>query len=471
MDAAIKVFRTLCIFLYCFPEGRSLRLHQPVVLNDGPSLGEDLALADRQGAESITVHGGWEETGPIIDEFLTPRFEWRVKSWKSDHQVLERTAKNTWEMFRTLDKTQFSAKPSEHHCNATISVSGQFVGAALQADLSAGLMFWLQRHCCSRAFSPMWADRRNDSNKINKYLAKISEPFCIRTSSPTRVQDCYFLPVSSCHLGAEQWERIRGSLQPFGRLRDLVIEYNEVEAPPKKAPTWANQVDPRVLFGMMFFRQNSRTRIDVARREFLWRKSNPLWPSEDQKRACAAVHIRHGDKLTPFWMKAHRTIQTGFNRTLDDYLDEALAMMRPERLRGQSASELHLPLVFVMSDDADIIHQARNTTRANTFHVSGSHRLDSLSEVLKKGTKGQFKYAVVDSGDMLAWLLSIRLMSMCDFFVGNLESGFTSFIYSSICERRGGHCPKAITMGPLARNHRLFDVQINFPQIVKRAKR
>eukprot|EP00747_Dinoflagellata_sp_TGD_P116179 gnl/TRDRNA2_/TRDRNA2_172311_c0_seq1.p1 gnl/TRDRNA2_/TRDRNA2_172311_c0~~gnl/TRDRNA2_/TRDRNA2_172311_c0_seq1.p1 ORF type:complete len:479 (-),score=18.77 gnl/TRDRNA2_/TRDRNA2_172311_c0_seq1:142-1527(-) len=461
MDAAIKVFRTLCIFLYCFPEFRSLRLYKPLVLHHGITLGADLATADRQGAESIMVQGGWEETGPIIDEFLTPRFEWRVKSWKSDHQVLERTAKNTWEMFRTLDKAQFSSGPSDHHCNASIAISGQFVGAALQADLVSGLSVWLQRHCCSRAFSPMWVDRKGDT--ANAYLAKMSEPFCNRTRSPTRVQDCYFLPVSSCHIGTEQWDRIKSSLEACGRLRNLVIEYNEAD----KKPGWAFQVDAKVLFGMMFFRQNSRTRIEIAHREIQWRRSNPLWPSEHQERACAAVHIRHGDKLTPFWMTAHRTIKGGFNRTLDDYLDEALAMMTGSGFDSKD----QLPLVFVMSDDADIIHQARNTTRANTFHVSGSHRLDSLSEVLKKGTKGQFKYAVVDSGDMLAWLLSIRLMSLCDFFVGNFESGFTEFIYSSICERRGGHCPLATTMGPQVRNYRVFDTHINFPQIVKRAQR
>eukprot|EP00747_Dinoflagellata_sp_TGD_P133334 gnl/TRDRNA2_/TRDRNA2_175180_c0_seq10.p1 gnl/TRDRNA2_/TRDRNA2_175180_c0~~gnl/TRDRNA2_/TRDRNA2_175180_c0_seq10.p1 ORF type:complete len:299 (-),score=20.46 gnl/TRDRNA2_/TRDRNA2_175180_c0_seq10:209-1105(-) len=278
-------------------------------------------------------------------------------------------------------------------------------------------------------------------------------------------------------MGIKQWERIRHGLDDSGRSRDLEIEYDA----RAKEPEWLNQVDMKVLFGSLFYRQNSRTRTEVARREIMWRKSNPLWPSEDNRRPCAAIHARHGDKLLPYWINAAHTVESGYNRTFDEYLDEALELMRA--FGSPSTRQDPLPLVFVMSDDADIMERAAKSTRAHTFHVDPGHLLHSLKEELSWGTAANWLlnkigkdaplvdwgYKEVSSEDMLAWLVSIRLMSTCDYFVGNIDSGFTSYIYASICEQRLGNCPRATTLGLIERQDPIFNVDIKLPRVVKPA--
>merc|ERR1719473_1269019 len=96
----------------------------------------------------------------------------------------------------------------------------------------------------------------------------------------------------------------------------------------------------------------------------------------------------------------------GFNRSFDDYLDEALNLLQKATGVNVGAEAR----VFVMSDDADIIEASMKTKRATTFHVD--EKIKRLSEVLNSEAK-DFGYGTAGSEDMLQWLLAIRLMSAC----------------------------------------------------------
>merc|ERR1712203_830913 len=109
------------------------------------------------------------------------------------------------------------------------------------------------------------------------------------------MQDCFFLPVTSCKMGAAQWDRIRLDLR-VRELTDVRIDLLNLRAPR------VDERDLNVLFHMLFFRQNAGTRNEVMRREIAWRAQNPSWPKPESAAAkvCAALHVRHGDKLTPY---------------------------------------------------------------------------------------------------------------------------------------------------------------------------
>jgi hypothetical protein len=165
-------------------------------------------------------------------------------------------------------------------------------------------------------------------------------------------------------------------------------------------------------------------------------------------------------------MDAHHTMDQGFNRSFDDYLDEALNLLQKTTGANVGAEAR----VMVMSDDADIIEASMNTKRATTFHVDQA--IQSLSETLQTNdtnSSGLFTYGSSGSKDMFQWLLTIRLMSVCDVFVGNLISGFAKFVYHGLCEQRQGNCPTAVTLGCGSVRSEEFNVSISQPSVVQRA--
>jgi hypothetical protein len=286
-------------------------------------------------------------------------------------------------------------------------------------------------------------------------------------------------------VGAQQWERIRKQVDGAGRLTNVTIDraISDVTIDRAISDVTVDRAirrkekdgdDLAILWNMLFFRQNARTRSEIDRREIAWRIENPSWPAmplsySEQRNAsvtCAAVHIRHGDKLTPFWMHAHHTMHQGFNRTFDDYLDEALDLLQKTTGVNVGAEAR----VMVMSDDADIIEASMKTKRATTFHVDQA--IQSLSETLQTSDKNSshlFSYSSSGSEDMLQWLLTIRLMSACDVFVGNLISGFAKFVYHGLCEQRQGNCPKAVTLGCGSVRSEEFNASISQPSVVQRS--
>jgi len=426
-------------------------------------------LLDKAGTcdQGMEIHGAVEQFGDEIDDFLTPFTEWRVTHTSKDRVVLRLVPPNLMPLFEEINSVQFA--PRKNTCDGVVSASGQWIGAATQGDLKHAFMDWYNGKK-EKPFVPIWMPPLMPANESFQYL----QPFCNLTSSPANRQECFFLPTSNCMMGAQQWERIRTQVDAAGRLHEVTIEKPSRKSKNAKL----GQASLSSLWSMLFFRQNARTRSEIARREFAWRAQNPSWPAipmsySEQPVAsvtCAAMHIRRGDKLTPFWMKAHHTINQGFNRTLDDYLDEALNLLQSTTGVNVGAKAR----VIVMSDDADIIEAAKKTKRATTFHVDQA--IQSVTDTLQKtgdvNSADLFgkSYGGSGSEDMLQWLLTLRLMSACDVFVGNLLSGFTRFVYHELCEQRRGNCPKAVTLGCGNDTDPVFNVSISQPSLVEPAE-
>jgi len=424
-------------------------------------LTHNLIQKSQKCGKGMKVHGAIQQFGDEIDEFLIPFTQWCVTHTSNNNAVLRPLPRKQVPLFEDINRVQFALRDGA--CDGVVSVSGQFVGAATQSDLKNGFEEWYKANN-GKPFVPIWMDTGKPANQTSMHY---EEPFCNRSSSPTHLHDCFFLPTSNCIMGAQQWERIRTEMRPFGGLQNVSIGR-------QVAGTRASGVDLNIMWQMLFFRQNAKTRSELARRERAWRAKNPSWPARSphgeppaSSAACAALHIRHGDKLTPFWMNTHHTVAGGFNRTLDEYLDEALNLM--QRNAGVDVgAEVR---IMVMSDDADIIKASMKTKRATTFHVD--QKLDSLSDVLQADVlqaPGGFSYGKGGSEDMLQWLLTIRLMSECDVFVGNLGSGFTKFVYHGICEQRQGNCPEAVTLGCGGKEYsELFNYRVSPPSVVQHA--
>jgi hypothetical protein len=438
-------------------------------LSVGGGLTARLLEKARTCTGGLEIHGAVQQFGDEIDAFLIPFTQWRVTHTSQDRVVLRPVPSKLVPLFEDINRVQFA--PRGDTCDGLVSASGQLIGAATQDDLRIAFVNWYKGEQ-EQPFVPIWMPTGKPANTSDKYL----EPFCNLSSLPTTRHDCFFLPTSNCVMGAQQWERIRKQVDGAGRLSNVTIDravsHVTIDRTIRKKPK--NGEDLAILWNMLFFRQNAKARSEIARREIAWRAENPSWPAmplsySEQRNAsvtCAAVHIRHGDKLTPYWMKVHHTMDQGFNRSFDDYLDEALNLLQKATGVNVGAEAR----VFVMSDDADIIEASMKTKRATTFHVDQA--MQSLSETLQTSdndSSSLFKYRSSGSEDMFQWLLAIRLMSACDVFVGNLVSGFAKFVYHGLCEQRQGNCPNAVTLGCGSDSSEEFNVNISQPSVVQRA--
>jgi len=438
----------------------ALRVGHPP--NDGaPDYVEQLRAATAGNATRAAVTGPLKTISVAIDEFLIPRLEWRFSHCSGDRRksrcVLRRVPDTALRHFLLLDSLQFPVDTKDpNKCPATVKTSSGWVGQATQEDFYFGFERWVKGVQDSKkrtAFLPVWSDPR-----LSSFPMEYFSPFCgelevspmaasgettATAVSPMTRQDCFFLPMSSCMMDSAHWGK-------------NVVDESDMALPFRhRMPKPFDGLmagDLRVMWQMLFFRQNAQTRNEVARLEAEWRSVNQAWPASKGGPACAAVHVRHGDKLTPFWIKEHDTIAGGFNKSLDDYLDVALQMMEDEPQLTDASRSKELPLVFVMSDDADIIAATKRSRRARIHTVAPGTQLHSLSDTLSDkdvaaGTIGDFGYAQASSGDMLSWLLSVRLMSACGTFVGNLESTFSRFLYYGMCKQRSGRCPRSFSFG------------------------
>ncbi|CAK0877029.1 unnamed protein product [Prorocentrum cordatum] len=200
-------------------------------------------------------------------------------------------------------------------------------------------------------------------------------PMTNSTVSPMTRQECFFLPTSSCTMDTAHWGKnlVNGSV-------DMAVPFRHRLSKPFDG---LGVGDIHVMWQMLFFRQNARTRNEIARREAEWRSKNQAWPASGTGPACAAIHVRHGDKLTPFWIQEHDTIAGGFNKIFDDYLDVALKMMEDKPQLTDASRSKKLPLIFLMTDDADIIAVAKGSRRAIIHTKPPSTPLNSLSDFTK----------------------------------------------------------------------------------------
>jgi hypothetical protein len=178
--------------------------------------------------------------------------------------------------------------------------------------------------------------------------------------------------------------------------------------------------------------------------------------------ACAAVHMRRGDKLTgqESW-DAHdpRHYQIkGFNITIDEYVEKAAAAMdrRREGDPDPAAAEPTRKHIFFLTDDPEYVVASRGRFPLLDIHVleratkksPGDEQPDyepdeDLIDVHgeedgRKFIAEQNKRRVMDVVDLYA---SFALAKRCDTFVGNFESNVSNLAYQFMCFLRG-RCPR-----------------------------
>ena len=78
--------------------------------------------------------------------------------------------------------------------------------------------------------------------------------------------------------------------------------------------TYRNSEATRILalYIKAMLRPNWRVRLEIRRRVAAWLAEHPSWPSRSRRlggsvkgiadcKGTVAMHVRHGDKLTPYW--------------------------------------------------------------------------------------------------------------------------------------------------------------------------
>lgn len=243
------------------------------------------------------------------------------------------------------------------------------------------------------------------------------------------------------------------------------------------------------------FRPNRRTRAETRSRVESWRRANPGWGGE-----CAAIHIRHGDKLTHLWQRDKKQ-DRGFVLSFEDYISAAVESGNSRILfmtddkdivddvskveKKMNVTLFHVdpgrPLVStrrVSEDESlrEVNHQTqcRKDIETNRLKIVAlQHRLRSIdprrSRQTAKDLLLQLKQVhqgsrvaprscahdysrdpvtgkMVGSNELLQWLTTWELMSECDLFIGYsiADSFFTELTYVFLCVRRffrGRGCP------------------------------
>ena len=219
-------------------------------------------------------------------------------------------------------------------------------------------------------------------------------------------------------------------------------------------------------------RPNARAAAAIDDRVAAWKEANPAWaPSAGS--TCAALHVRHGDKLTPVWLKA-RPADAAFDASLEDYV----------RAAGR------VDAVLLMTDDRDIVDAApavEASLGVRVFHVEPGRPLQSTSRINRLGL-GLVKHqggcgrsvraaaraarargrpaaggapptcaldylrdpatgGSVGGEELIRWFVAWRLMADCDTFVGRpAQSLFARFVFVFLCLERGG-CPRLVVPG------------------------
>jgi hypothetical protein len=266
--------------------------------DDEPDYAEQLRVATAGNATRAQIKGPLQKINDAIDAFLIPRLEWRFShcsgDWRTSRCVLLRVPDKALPSFLELDALQFPVNTKDpKNCRATVKTSGGLVGQATEGDLAVPFEHWVEDIQHSRkqtAYLPVWSEAAKDAVGRTYF-----RPFCAESEvSPMTNQECFFLPVSSCTMDTAHWG------ENLVDQTDMAVPFRQTRM---EAPLHGlSHADVRIMWQMLFFRQNARTRIEVARREAEWRSENQAWPASAGS-TCAAIHVRHGDKLMPFWIK------------------------------------------------------------------------------------------------------------------------------------------------------------------------
>ena len=211
------------------------------------------------------------------------------------------------------------------------------------------------------------------------------------------------------------------------------------------------------LFWSVAMRPHAKTRLELRRRIGTWLEAHPAWRSTGE--ACAAIHIRHGDKYTPAWIDKNHPPPTA---TLKDYVANASKALSIRNATGP---------MLVMTDDQDIIDELPRvaaTTGISLYHVPSARPLASSSEVSsseigsincershrdERCIRGpNFNYRrdqrtgqFVGPAELLQFLTTWALASRCRVLVGMRRSYFSHVMFDAMCAL-GGACPAFVAI-------------------------
>ena len=168
--------------------------------------------------------------------------------------------------------------------------------------------------------------------------------------------DCFFLPGSSCDLSKREWSAMaaprkqlgggvpgailertaRGDFNrtditkyrkisnmmfrryPAGDWRTMMEDMTTGAIAEHKVDNrdFAAQLRNKILathatFLQVFLRPNYVSRIEIRSRVAQWKAANPGWQCGAGGALCVGMHVRHGDKLTHYWMNSSTMAGSG----------------------------------------------------------------------------------------------------------------------------------------------------------------
>ena len=301
-----------------------------------------------------------------------------------------------------------------------------------------------------------------------------SEAFCGNVSD----LECFFLPAGACGLPRARGATLEKPPGLTGRLGGRCasskgnwtcrisnptlpcVSRGVVNQPPcvRRAPS--HRLCGRregALFWSVAMRPHAKTRLELRRRIETWLEAHPAWRSTGE--ACAAIHIRHGDKYTPAWIDKNHPPPTA---TLKDYVANASKALSIRNATGP---------MLVMTDDQDIIDELPRvaaTTGISLYHVPSARPLASSSEVSsseigsincershrdERCIRGpNFNYRrdqrtgqFVGPAELLQFLTTWALASRCRVLVGMRRSYFSHVMFDAMCAL-GGACPAFVAI-------------------------
>lgn len=442
------------------------------------------AAAERCDAIRVAAPPGGGDLGSLVDRFLAPRVRWRVAGEAPDGATLERfPADARRDRYLALLDCALHGSSCGSVRVASVPGGGGFFGMHMMG-LARALEASIGRRAPSLAVVPRGWGYGNASDAACEGLG------------------CYFLPSTACAAPFPA----AALLEPCGK-KGLARHVEGAalrcrDRAPAGSSCW--RADPeleaaRSQFGeglgmarelydagaaslatllVTALRPNARTRAAVAARSRRWASGTPAWAARSR---CAAVHVRHGDKLTEVWLRA-RPRDASFNLTLDDYVRAAV---------GARAGPGDV--VLLTTDDRDILDAApaaaarygvpvvsvpagrplQSTARINRLGLGAVKHQGGCARAVKMARRAAAARAAdgaapryrapptcaldylrdpttgedVGGEELLQWLVAWNLMGSCDRFVGKpAESLFARFIFASMCVDRGA-CPELRSPG------------------------
>ncbi len=167
--------------------------------------------------------------------------------------------------------------------------------------------------------------------------------------------------------------------------------------------------------------------------DFMAHHSNPSFGS-GTAHPCAAVHVRHGDKLTELARGAEYQDRVTFNHSGLEYVAKAKEI-------GQHYG-VDLRTIFVMTDDVEVIEDLNRAHEDIRFLYVDSQR-QKASDLLH-GARHDIlgvlagKNATISFGELF---LAVQLASRCQYLVVNTGSTISELLLSYACLYQES-CPK-----------------------------